>query len=127
MKPINILKKGLTKLQHQIQDWKTRLEDKLKAGQPISDSDEDWLDNTGNLVDEEQVVDVLNHASDYKQELKRLNLHNKSVVEKLRNLTGSDMTGCAPPGKHKHMAFQNLIICAKSIHRSRAFQRDNIW
>ena len=127
MKPINILKKGLTKLRHQIQDRKTRLEDKLKAGQPISDSDEDWLDNTGNLVDEEQVVDVLDHASDYEQELKRLNSHDKSVVEKLRNLAGSDVTGCAPPKKRKRMAFQNLIICAKSIHRSRAFQHDNVW
>ena len=53
MKPIEILKKGLAKLQFQIQDQKTRLMDKLKASQPISDSDEDWLDNAANLVDKE--------------------------------------------------------------------------
>ncbi|KIK75360.1 hypothetical protein PAXRUDRAFT_173078 [Paxillus rubicundulus Ve08.2h10] len=79
MKPLEILKKGLTKLQQQIQDQKTRLEGKLKAGQPLSDSDEEWLDNAGNLVDEERVVDPLDNASDYEQGLKRLNSHDKSV------------------------------------------------
>ncbi|KIK81932.1 hypothetical protein PAXRUDRAFT_154900 [Paxillus rubicundulus Ve08.2h10] len=65
MKPLEILKKGLTKLQQQIRDQKTRLEGKLKAGQPLSDSDEEWLDNAGNLVDEERVGDTLDNASDY--------------------------------------------------------------
>lgn len=115
MKPVEILKKGLTKLQFQIQDRKTRLEGELKASQPISDSDQEWLDNAGNLVDEEQVVDTLDHASDYEQGLKRLNSHDKSVVEKLKDLAGS---GGAPPKKHKYMVFLNSMIYAKPIHRS---------
>jgi hypothetical protein len=59
MKPIEILKKGLMRLQQQIQDRKTRLEGALKACQPISDSDQEWLDTDGNLVDEDHVVDAL--------------------------------------------------------------------
>ncbi|KIK76349.1 hypothetical protein PAXRUDRAFT_170205, partial [Paxillus rubicundulus Ve08.2h10] len=80
---------------------KTRLEGELKARQPISDSDQEWLDNAGNLVDEEQVVDALDHASDYEQGLKRLNSHDKSVVEKLKNLAGSGEKNCAPVKKCK--------------------------
>ena len=63
MKPVDILKKGLTKLQHQIRDRKTRLENKLKASQQISDIDQEWLDHAGNLVDEERVIDALDHAN----------------------------------------------------------------
>ena len=63
MKHIEILKKGLTKLQNKIEDRKTRIEGKLRAHQPISDSDQEWLDNDRNLVDEEQVVMIaLDHA-----------------------------------------------------------------
>ena len=102
MKPIEILKKGLAKLQFQIQDQKTRLMDKLKASQPISDSDEDWLDNAANLADEEWVVDILDHTSDYKWELRKLNSHDKSIMERLQNLTGN---GGAPTKKCKHMVF----------------------
>jgi|SRR5712672_903449 len=101
MKPIEILQKGLTKLQNQTQDRKKRLEDELRAGQPISDSDEEWLDNDGNLVDEERVVDTLDCVSDYEQGLKRLNSHDRSVVEKLQSLAGS----CVPSKKRKRMAF----------------------
>ncbi|KAI6115883.1 hypothetical protein F5141DRAFT_1212471 [Pisolithus sp. B1] len=63
MKLFNILKKGLTKLWDQIQDRKAKLTTKLKAGQPISEVDQEWLDGDGNLVDEEQVVEGLDNAS----------------------------------------------------------------
>ena len=89
IKLIEILKKGLAKLRNQVQDQKAMLEGKLKAHQPISDSDEEWLNTDGNLVDEEQVVNALDCASDYKQGLKRLNSHDKSVVDKLQSLVGS--------------------------------------
>ena len=56
MKPINILKKGLAKLRNQISDQKSKLKADLKANKHISEVDEEWLDNTGNLVDEEHVV-----------------------------------------------------------------------
>ena len=61
---IKILEKGLAKLRQQVQGQKAKLEAKLKAGKPISDIDEEWLDGAGNLADEEQVFDILIHASD---------------------------------------------------------------
>ncbi|KIK78130.1 hypothetical protein PAXRUDRAFT_164834 [Paxillus rubicundulus Ve08.2h10] len=117
MKPIETLKKGLAKLRHQIRDRKTRLEGELKAHQPVSDSNLEWLDNAGNLVDEERVVDALDHASDYERGLQRLNSHDKSVIEKLKNLAGSGDHE-KPANKRKRMAFLNLMIYAKSNCRS---------
>jgi hypothetical protein len=86
MKPAEILKKGLAKLQNQNQNRKAVLEARLKTGQPISESDEEWLDHTGNLVEEERLVDGLDQASDYEQELKRLCSHEKYIVNKLTSL-----------------------------------------
>ena len=91
MNPIEILKKGLTRLQNQVQDWKTRLLAELRASRPISDTDQEQLDNNGNLVDEERVVDVLDCASDYEEGLRRLNSHDKYVVDKLQSLIGSTL------------------------------------
>ena len=99
---MEILKKSLAKLQQQIRDRKAMIEGKLKARQPISDSDEEWLDNGGNLVDEERVVDALDNVSDYERGLERLNSHDKLVVEKLKNLAGS---GAATTKKRKRMGF----------------------
>jgi len=78
MKPIEILKKGLLKLHNQVQQRKSELEAKLKAGQPVSDADMDWLDGDGNLIDEEQgggeswII-----ASDYERGLTGLILRRK--------------------------------------------------
>ena len=89
MKPINILKKGLAKLWNQISDQKSKLEADLKANKHISEVDEEWLDNTGNLVDEERVVDILDKASDYERGFGRLGQEEKSIVQKLMQLAGA--------------------------------------
>ena len=44
------------KLHNQVQERKGKLEAELKAGQPISESDQEWLDGDGNLVNEERVI-----------------------------------------------------------------------
>ncbi|KAG6379177.1 hypothetical protein JVT61DRAFT_11619 [Boletus reticuloceps] len=51
MKHTDFLKAGLKKLQDQTRDRKVALQARLKASQPISEADEEWLDNAGNLVD----------------------------------------------------------------------------
>ena len=38
----------------------------------ISSQDEQWLDHDANLVDEEQVLEALENASDYNRGFKRL-------------------------------------------------------
>ncbi|KAI6100055.1 hypothetical protein EV401DRAFT_1894652 [Pisolithus croceorrhizus] len=89
MKPFDILKKGLTKLWDQIRDRKAKLTTKLKAGQPISEVDQEWLDGDGNLVDEEWVVEGLDNVSDYERGFERLSSQDKEIVQKLQRLAGS--------------------------------------
>ena len=106
MKPIEALKKGLATLQNQIRDRKERLEADLKANKRIPEADEEWLDNAGNLVDEELVVDTLDKASDYERGLGRLSQGEKSIVQKLLELAG---TGSASK-KRKRMDISILTF-----------------
>ena len=46
------------------------------------------MDDAGNLVDEEAVVDLLENASDYEHGLTWLTSQQKSLVEKLKELGG---------------------------------------
>jgi hypothetical protein len=109
MKPIKVLKKGLVKLQGQIREWKATLEAELKAGQLISEADQDWLDGEGNLIDEERVVEILDNASDYNQSLDRLDSQAKKIVEKLQKLAGNDGKDVSSK-KQKHKAFEIFMI-----------------
>ncbi|KIK76973.1 hypothetical protein PAXRUDRAFT_168237 [Paxillus rubicundulus Ve08.2h10] len=105
MTPVEVLKKGLTKLHDQIRERKAKLEVKLKASQPISEVDEDWLDGDGNLIDEERVVETLDSASDYEQGLARLDSQDKTVVQKLQKLAESgSRKNDAPSKKQKRKA-----------------------
>lgn len=47
------------------------------------------MDNTANLVDKEAIIDLLETASDYECGLTRLNLQQKSLVDKLKELGGA--------------------------------------
>lgn len=105
MKPVDLLKKGLKKLQDQTHARKGALEAALKANQPISEADEEWLDHTGNLVDEERIVNMLEHASDYACALAQLNAQDKLIVQRLLDLATGDIV---PPRKRKRMGFGTL-------------------
>lgn len=106
MKPIDILKKGLKKLQNQIGERKSQLKAKLKANQLVSEIDLEWLNNAGNLVDEERIVDVLDKASDYERGLEKMGLQEKAIVQKLKELTGGD----APTKKRKRMVSKFSVV-----------------
>ena len=60
------------------------------------------MDGAGNLADEEQVFDILIHASDYEEAFTSLTPHDQTVAEKLKNLAGNDH---APSNKCKCMVF----------------------
>ena len=51
--PLDLLKKGLYTLRNQVQEWKLRIKSDQKAGKVLSESDEDWLNGKGSLVNEE--------------------------------------------------------------------------
>ena len=90
MKPIDTLKNGLEILHNQICDHKASLEAALKANEPISMADEEWLDNSANLADEERLVNELDSAANYESTLERLNLQYRLTVEKLMRIAISD-------------------------------------
>jgi hypothetical protein len=95
-KPLDTLKKGLATLQRHISAKRDALTTCFKNRQPISKADETWLDQgEGNMVDEERVLDLLERAPDYEQELQQLSLQDKLVVENLQKLAAelTNVTG----------------------------------
>ena len=54
----------------------------------ISSQDEQWLDFEANLVDEQQVLEALESASDYEQGFERLDEGQKGLVKKLCEAAG---------------------------------------
>jgi hypothetical protein len=87
-KPLDILKKGLKILQRKVQVRKDNLQKQLHEKKSISSQDEKWLDGDANLVDEVQVIEALETASDYERGLGRLDEAQKVVVQKLREVGG---------------------------------------
>ena len=86
--PLDVLRKGLTKLVAPVGTQRDALKAKLAKSEPISTSDELWLDNKVNTVDEERVVEALESASDYEWGISKLDEAGKVVVRKLRELAG---------------------------------------
>jgi predicted RNase H-like nuclease (RuvC/YqgF family) len=87
-KPLDILKKGLIKLKNSFKAKKEQLEAKLSRQESISSSDERWLDNEANTVDEQRVIDTLESSSNYERGLEHLDEAGKVIVKKLREWGG---------------------------------------
>ena len=63
--PLETHTKGFAHFLGKTKDRKDKLNAKLSWGEPISPSDEEWLDHEGNTVDEEHILETLNLAPDY--------------------------------------------------------------
>ena len=87
-KPLDVLKKGLSKITQGFKVRRDELNAKLARKESISSSDEYWLDHEENTVDEQRVIDTLKAASDYECGVKRLDGPGKAIVMKLRELAG---------------------------------------
>ena len=112
MKPIDTLKKGLTKLRDQVREWKARLTAKLRAGDSISENDQEWLDGKGNLIDEEQVVETLDDASDYEHGLQRLGSEDKIIAQQLQKLSGGGKSDAPSKKRKRRLIFHVYSECA---------------
>ena len=86
--PLHVLHKGLAKLKDSVKERKENLLACLNRKEKISDEDEEWLDNGGNVVDEEAVLNLLENESDYEHSLTQLTSQQKILVEKLKELGG---------------------------------------
>lgn len=85
--PLAVLKKGLDNIRKQFNERRIQLQNRLNKKEKISDEDERWLDGEGNLVDEQQVIDELETASDYERGLGRMDEGKKSIVQRLIQLS----------------------------------------
>jgi hypothetical protein len=106
LKPLDILKKGLIKLKQSLKKKKEQLETKLARKESISSSDERWLDNEANTVDEQCILDTLESSSNYEQGLEHLDEAGKKIVKKLREW-GGDLAK-AIGNKRKRVQFTSL-------------------
>ncbi|KIK95657.1 hypothetical protein PAXRUDRAFT_140187, partial [Paxillus rubicundulus Ve08.2h10] len=106
----------------QIQERKVKLLAELKAGRPISEVDQEWLDGDGNLIDEGWVVEALDEASYYEQGVERLDSQNKLVVQKLQKLAGGGRKSpnTASVGSTKMSSHEKIKPPAKSQKKENA-------
>ena len=99
--PLSVLRKGLDMLKQQVQMRKTDPEAKLRQKEKLTEVDEEWLDNDGNVIDEQRVLETLEAASDYERGFEGLDKADKGVVRRLHELAGD--LGKVVGNKRKHM------------------------
>ena len=112
---MKFLKKDLINYQKQYRTVKTGWRQKyLKRKVNISSADEQWLDNEGNIIDEQCVLDDLEAASDYERGVAQLDKKKKgkAIVRKLKELTGDLVKAVGKKQNHKKcfMHLQGLLI-----------------
>lgn len=88
LKPLEVLQKGLEVLTNRTKSRKDALQARLAEAKSISSEDERWLDYDANLVDEQQVLEALENASDYEQGFAGLSDEQKNTVKRLREAAG---------------------------------------
>ena len=100
--PLDVLKRGLNILQQQVKARKEKLQATLAEGKAISSQDECWLDNEANLVVKQQVLEVLENASNYEEGLRMLDDVQKGVVQKLQEIAGDITKVVGKKQKYTH-------------------------
>ena len=78
-----ILKAGLAALKSKAEICKNDLLNHFKAQEKISAAGETWLDQEGNYVDEEALLNTLGAASNFEHALTLLNPGEKKVLDGL--------------------------------------------
>ena len=88
LKPLDVLKKGLSKITQSFEVHRDELNAKLARKESISSLDEHWLDHEGNTVDEQCVLETLEADSDYEHGVEQLDEAEKTVVKNLGEWAG---------------------------------------
>jgi hypothetical protein len=116
--PLDLLKAGLFELKQGVKIHRKYLLDCLQRQEKISDGDEAWLDNNTNYIDEEAIIGALEGASSFEHAFAQLNLKQKKVVERLRELgrhnQDSDASESSIGNKRKHAS-----VCAILSHTAK--------
>jgi len=104
-KALAILKSALLKLKKSTEKCRKALLDRLAKKEKLSDVDETWLDNNGNLVDEECVIETLDAASDFERGVERLSDNGKAALGWLQQAAGDNVSK-----KRKHASLCMITI-----------------
>lgn len=92
MSSIDVLRHGLKNLDNQHKERKEKLLAELKAGRPISEENQDWLDGAANLVDEARIIESLENAADYESAAHALTTRDRAIFDELMKM-GSGGSG----------------------------------
>ena len=87
-KTLKALKNAYSKLKKTFETRQKDLLDRLARKEKLSNDDENWLDNDGNLVTKERVIDTLDAASDFERGLEKLTDEEKAAFQRLRQVAG---------------------------------------
>ena len=63
----------------------------LAQKEKLSKTDVEWLDNEGNLINEEHVLETLDAASDFEQGVKQLLDDERAAFERLKQVADDDV------------------------------------
>jgi hypothetical protein len=118
-KPLDILKKGLESLRNNVKAKRDHLLAQLAEKKPITSLDEHWLDNDANLVDEEQILEALEKASNYERGVERLDDKEKAIVMKLRELAGDLL----PKTNKKRKCEPHCLPCFQILTKPKMLDR----
>ena len=91
-KALDILKNAFSKLKKSTETRRKALLARLSKKEKLSVNDETWLDNTGNLVDEECIIEALDAASDFERGVERLSDNGKAALSRLRQAAGDNVS-----------------------------------
>ena len=76
---------------------------KLSRQEDILSIDDHWLDNKGNTINKQRILETLKLASDYKTKVAQLDDNGKVIVKKLQELAGDlDLLAKVAEKKWKH-------------------------
>ena len=109
-----ILKAGLAALKSKAEIRKNDLLNRLKAQEKISAADEPWLDQEGNYVDEEALLNTLGAASNFEHALTLLNPEEKKVLDGLVEMGKGGMSTSS--SGQERICRRNTSVRAFAIH-----------
>ena len=113
---LHVLQKGLTKLKESIKERKDSLLACLNQREKISNEDEEWLDNSGNVVDEEAVVDLLENTSDYEHGLTWLTTQQRIIIERQKYIADiNEPFACKLEGILTNFGYQTRLEDVRTI------------
>lgn len=106
-KLLAVLREGLSRLKETNSRRREEITAAITAQQLVSPDDEDWLDNAGNHVEEQQLIDELEQATNLEQAVAGLGERQKGLVARLKEMAG----GVAVKVAKKRKSMQHNCLC----------------